>query len=388
MQPQTRKAFKRAGTAVLWIAALAGFVVLLAAAVQDKEAATCKGIVVKFSGNDDNFFIEEKDIKALITKEKTSNPVGKTVGSINIAQLESIVSKDPWVKEAEIFLDNHHYLNIKVTQREPVARIFTFSGNSFYLDTQGERIPVSSRYAARVPVFTGFPVDASRLQKADSLLSTEIVGMGHFLIEDPFWMAQIEQVVITGDRKFELVPKLGDHIIEFGEGENIEKKFGKLMAFYKEGLSKVGWNNYTRINIAYENEVVCTRKDSYTTPTPQRPPADTSRFEPDQTMEPENTTDEETTVTPAPLAATPPPKPAGKPAEKPIAHAVKKETTAPAKKVTPPKKTTTVKKIEKPAATAAKNKGKDLTGTPQQQPKAIYKPVKKSVNTTKNNKTP
>ncbi|MVT10877.1 cell division protein FtsQ/DivIB [Chitinophaga tropicalis] len=261
MQTRTRKVFKRIGTALLWTAVLTAFVVLLVAAVQDKNAGKCKGIVVTLTGDETSFFIEKKDIRALVTKNKELNPVGMTVKDINIGRLEEIVSRDPWVKNADIFIDNQRQLNIKVTQREPVARIFTLTGASFYLDKDGDRIPVSSRYAARVPVFTDFPTDAEKLQKEDSILARGIMDIGNYILSDPFWAAQVEQVIITPNHEFEIIPKLGDHVIAFGDGTDVEKKFSKLLAFYKEGLNKVGWNNYSRINVAYENEVVCTRRN-------------------------------------------------------------------------------------------------------------------------------
>jgi cell division protein FtsQ len=350
MQPKTKKALKRLGTALLWMAVMCGFVVLLVAAVQDKEASKCKGIVVKLVGDDSNFFIEEKDIKALIANDRALNPVGKTISNINIANLEKVVSHDPWVKNAEIFIDNQRKLNIKVTQREPVARVFTLSGSSFYLDKDGDRIPVSPRYAARVPVFTDFPVDAVKLQTTDSLLKAQVIEMGGFIMADPFWLAQVDQVLITPQREFELTPKLGDHVIAFGDGTDIEKKFSKLLAFYKEGLSKVGWNNYSRIDVAYENEVVCTRRNA---------------------------------EQPKPLAAADSAMIAA--AHDSIAHVQ-----------------THVKEVKQPETTKARAKTKVTTPKPapakpkvqkekvphKKEPKAVYKPVKRSVNTTKNNRTP
>ncbi|SFD13054.1 cell division protein FtsQ [Chitinophaga sp. CF118] len=351
MQRRTKIALRRIGTTLLWMAVVSGFVVLLVAAVQDKEASRCKGIVVKLVGDDSNFFIEEKDIKALIANDRALNPVGMSVSSINIANLEKIVSRDPWVKNAEIFIDNQRKLNIKVTQREPVARVFTTLGSSFYFDKDGDRIPVSSRYAARVPVFTDFPTDAINLQKADSALAAEVIEMGSFIIADPFWLAQVDQVQITSKREFELIPKLGDHVIAFGDGTDIEKKFNKLLAFYKEGLSKVGWNNYSRINVAYENEVVCTRRNGAEQP---------------KTL---------TAADSAQIVGT----------HDSTAHVQ-----------------THVKEVKQPETTKSKAKTKVVTPKPapvkpkvqketvphKKEPKAVYKPVKRSVNTTKNNRTP
>lgn len=361
---KTATILKRLGTAVLWGTALTGFAVLLVAAIQDKDAGKCKSILVKFEGKDDNFFIESKDIKSLITKDKNLNPVGKSIADIDIAELEAIVDQDPWVKNAEIYFDNSRQLNIKVTQREPVARVFTFSGNSFYLDGAGEHIPVSSRYAARVPVFTGFPTDAEKLQKPDSLLAAQIVDLGTYIGKDPFWMAQVEQLMITDDRRFEFIPKLGDQVIVFGEGTDIDKKFTKLLAFYKEGLNKVGWNNYTRINIAFENEVVCTRKDGVV---PLQPVIKTDSLKLAGADEPPIADSEDSTTTAAPALVKPVHTEPAKPVSKP-AHAVKE-------KAKPQKEKERVKK-EKTAAPA------------KQQPKAVYKPGNKSVNTSKKQKTP
>lgn len=354
---KTTTILKRVGIAVLWGMVLSGFVVLLVAAIQDKDAGKCKSIQVKFEGKDDNFFIETKDIKSLITKDKNLNPVGKRIADIDIAQLEAIVDQDPWVKNAEIYFDNGQQLNIKVTQREPVARVFTFSGNSFYLDGAGDHIPVSSRYAARVPVFTGFPTDAEKLQKPDSLLTAQIVDLGAYIGSDPFWMAQVEQLMITPDRRFEFIPKLGDQVIAFGEGIDIDKKFTKLLAFYKEGLNKVGWNNYTRINIAFDNEVVCTRKDGVVPLQPVIKTDSLKLFVPDEPP----IADSEDSTGRAPVAV----KPVHTEREKP----------APVVK-------------EKAKAQKGKEKKEKAAAPAKQQPKAVYKPGNKSVNTSKKQKTP
>lgn len=357
MQPKTRKALKRIGNAILWMVVLIGFVVLVASAAKVKDAVRCQGILVKISGSDNNFFIEEKDIRSLVVKNQDLNPVGRPVNSINIASLEKLVAQDPWVQKADLFIDNQHRLNIKVTQREPVARVFTVTGNSFYLDADRERIPVSERYTARVPVFTGFPTDALLLQKADSMLTANIVDVSTFVLNDPFWMAQVDQVDITGDRKFEIIPKLGDHIIDFGEGTNVEKKFVKLMAFYKEGLSRIGWNNYTRINVAFENEVVCTRKDGTPPPKPTPPQIDSVDVD---------------------MAATGDTAVMTVPAREIVKPAVK--TVKPAEKPAPKK--TTVKP-------AAKSKTQKPAAKQERKPKAVYKkPAGGSVNTTKKHRTP
>ena len=58
-------------------------------------------------------------------------------------------------------------------------------------------MPLSDKFSARLPVFTNFPVRENAFSKADSNLLTDIKDIGTYISEDPFWMAQIEQVDIT-----------------------------------------------------------------------------------------------------------------------------------------------------------------------------------------------
>jgi cell division protein FtsQ len=138
--------------------------------------------------------------------------------------------------------------------------MFTINGQSFYIDITGARLPLSDKQSARLPVFTGFPSDKTKLKKADSILLQQAKDLADYILKDPFWMAQVAQIDITGARNFEIVPTVGNHIIEFGDGTDPEKKFARLMLFYKQVLSKVGMNRYEKINIQYNKQVIGIKK--------------------------------------------------------------------------------------------------------------------------------
>jgi cell division protein FtsQ len=80
------------------------------------------------------------------------------------------------------------------------------------------------------------------------------------LRENSFWNAQIEQINVLKDNDIELIPRVGDHIIYLGKIDNFEEKLKRLMIFYKDGLNKIGWNKYKRINLEYDNQIICTNK--------------------------------------------------------------------------------------------------------------------------------
>jgi len=79
--------------------------------------------------------------------------------------------------------------------------------------------------------------------------------LAKYIDSNEFWKAQIQQITVGAD--IELIPSIGKHKIIFGDTQDIDKKFKKLYIFYTRGLSKVGWNTYSEINLKFENNVVC-----------------------------------------------------------------------------------------------------------------------------------
>ena len=125
----------------------------------------------------------------------------------------------------------------------------------------GEHVPIIHDQVARVPVFTSFPNETTAAKKKDSLLQEQVKEMGHYLLKNDFWMAQVDQVNIS-NYEFELVPKLGNHLIQFGNTEKMEQKFNRLLLFYKNIMNKTGWNYYSALDVRYDKQLVAVRRDS------------------------------------------------------------------------------------------------------------------------------
>jgi len=244
----------------LWTVIGSGTIVLLVAAIQKKDANKCTGIDINIKGVSNNFFVDKNDILQTIIEMSDGRPVGKSIGSFNLKALENALQKNIWIKSAQLFFDNNEKLQVNVLEREPVARVFTTFGTTFYVDSSVAMLPLSDKFSARLPVFTNFPTDKKVLLKADSLLLKDILAISIAIQKDPFNMAMIDQVDITLQRTFEMIPKFGNTIIVFGDGKNAEEKFEKLRLFYKTVIVKAGWNKYSEINVQYNNQVVAKRK--------------------------------------------------------------------------------------------------------------------------------
>jgi cell division protein FtsQ len=242
----------------MWLCIGGGLLTLLVAAIRNKNRDVCTDYQVVLKGARNNLFIDSKDVEQILMKATNSNIKGELVNSFNLHSLESKLKENVWIEDAELYFDNRDVLHISITEKEPVARIFTTEGRSFYIDNSGIKMPLSEKLSAKVPVFTGFP-DKKVLSQKDSLLLNDVAKAARFILNDPFWMAQTAQIDITADKKFEMVPVIGNHTVRLGDGENIEAKFRRLMIFYQQVLSKTGMDRYKLIDVQYAGQIVVSR---------------------------------------------------------------------------------------------------------------------------------
>ena len=79
--------------------------------------------------------------------------------------------------------------------------------------------------------------------------------------EDDFWRSEVVQITArtasSGALELELTPRSGRFAILFGRPEDAERKFDKLLRFYRSGLPSVGWDAYRTVDVRYRNQVVC-----------------------------------------------------------------------------------------------------------------------------------
>jgi cell division protein FtsQ len=244
---------------VLWSIAGAALIVLFVVAWKAKEEKKCTSIQIELVGeNTAALFMDEKEILQIIHEQGVKE--GLPIGDVNLNTLEKYLQTIRWVKNVELFLDNTQSLQVRIEQRIPIARIFTASGNSFYIDKEGLQLPLKQLTVLRLPVFTNFPSDQQKLSKPDSLLLNDILHFTKAVATDSFFMAQTAQVNIANNGDFELVPSVGDHLVLIGSVENIEDKLNRLYTFYKKVWVQSGLNAYQVIDCRFDNQIVALKK--------------------------------------------------------------------------------------------------------------------------------
>ncbi len=253
-----KKTIRKIIFVTVWLCIGAGMFTLLMAAITRKDNGHCAAYTIRISGVEKNYFIDEKDVEVLLKKAAGGPIKGQPLTSLNLHNMEEALERNTWISDAELYVDNQDVLHVRIVEEEPVARIFTSTGNSFYIDKTGKKLPLSDKISARVPVFTGYP-ELKKMNKADSALLTKVTAAANYIIADPFWMAQVAQMNITPERNFEMIPVVGNHQVKMGAGDQIDRQFGRLMIFYKQVLSKTGFDRFKVIDVQYKGQVVASK---------------------------------------------------------------------------------------------------------------------------------
>jgi cell division protein FtsQ len=232
-----------------------GMISLLAAANSNKKDHACKEVVISVKGSGEKYFIEKSDVLNRLKGSAAGSLVGKAISNINLSKLEKALMQNAWIREAQLYFDSRNVLHVIVIEREPIARVFTTEGSSFYLDSAGTRMPLLNKVSIRLPVVTNF-IAAKKWARTDSLLVKDLAGLLAFINTNEFWKAQIAQIDINSNREIELIPVVGNHVIKLGNAENVGQKLHNLLLFYQQVLRKTGFDNYKVIDIQYAGQVI------------------------------------------------------------------------------------------------------------------------------------
>jgi len=250
---------KRFFTIVLWCLVGGTGVALLVAAINSKNTSVCRGLVVEINDGAKGRFLNKKELESILENNGLKNLRNKKTASFNLLKIETMLRKNCWIRDVQIYFDNNDLLKIRVQEREPVARLFTMSGSSFLIDSSGMQMSLSERNVFKLPVFTGYPSEKFGSGK-DSAMNRQIRDLAIFLNQDPFWSCQIQEVHINASGNFLMIPLIGIHQIDFGDGSDFENKFHRLFIFYKEVITQTGFEKYVYINLAFANQLIATRK--------------------------------------------------------------------------------------------------------------------------------
>lgn len=258
------KIFKSSGSlgkvrrVLTWGLLLTGLVVLLFAAMERKRNLVFDVVDIEINEMEmGRNLVSEEDLRLAIRNHLGFELDISTIADIDIQELEKVLNQSSFIQNAEVYVTGSHAIKIEIIQREPIVRIQPEANEiPYYLDRYGERIPVVRNFAIRVPMATG---DIGQYEpgfmESDNNLNS-VYKLALKIKSDEFLSALIEQIHFEKKENIILIPKVGKEKILLGDVAQLDEKMEDLKTFYKEGITREGWNKFAYLNLKYENQVI------------------------------------------------------------------------------------------------------------------------------------
>lgn len=206
-----------------------------------------KEIKIDYLG-DQNMYITNEEIFKLLKLEIYGNR-RNSKGGMQVKWFEDRLDGNPMLETSDVYLTLDGILKAKVKQREPIVRVFS-GGKFYYLDSQGQNMPLSKSYSARVPIVVG-NVTAGN--------TSEVFAVSKHIYNDEFLLENITEIQVM-NTSFRLKMRIADFDVVLGDTMDLKLKFNNLKAFYKKASKDNILDAYKQISLKYSNQVVCTKK--------------------------------------------------------------------------------------------------------------------------------
>jgi cell division protein FtsQ len=204
-------------------------------------------IKVNFLG-DENLYITEKAVnKLLIQNDAALTSVPKEALDLN--ELELALNSNAMIKSAEVHLTVNGEVKADIEQRNPIARVYADA--SYYIDSEGLVMPLSTNHTARVPLVTG-NIDEHQLENVFIVASK--------INKDDFLKKHIVQIHQDAKGNIVLSARTLGFKIHLGDLKSLDKKINNFKAFYQQASKDKVLDKYSKVNLQFVNQVVCTKK--------------------------------------------------------------------------------------------------------------------------------
>lgn len=261
-----------------WTALIVYLVVSMRYTSARKDEVVCSRVNVKVLDSRERDFITSEMVTAWFSTGEMP-VIGKEMSEINTREVEKFITRRGYVKKARVYTSIDGSLNIELTQRTPLMRFNTAGGYNFYLTDDGFVVPAQRHAVEYVPLITGdfeFPFAKGYIGYVEEALTAyekkvsksyeflgNLINFVTFLRGNDFWNSLIVQVyvrrgVVENDYEpqVEIVPRVGNHVVELGGLDGYEQKLNALVSFYRR-VPYDGWDKYRKISVKYRGQIVC-----------------------------------------------------------------------------------------------------------------------------------
>ncbi|MFV5702288.1 cell division protein FtsQ/DivIB [Flavobacterium sp. XS2P12] len=213
---------------------------------RNKNRKLTKSVVV-FVGDNAPFVKQETVNKLLIENKREASGIQKV--NLDLNKLERTLDAQEMIEKSDVFVSIDGVLKAVVKQKTPIARVFD-EGGSFYIDYEGNRMPLSTNFTARVPLVSG------GINKKNN---EDLADLFRAIYDDAFLKKNIIGIEIMPNGSLKMLNRNFDYQIDFGRMINVERKFKNYKAFFQKAVLDSSLYKYKKIDLRFTEQVVCTK---------------------------------------------------------------------------------------------------------------------------------
>lgn len=244
-----RKLWKKIKWSDLRILMVLGVVLFLYSFSKDRSThRNLKGVEIIFKG-DERHFVTSSDVSDIV-KNQSGTITAQDRSTIDLNTLERSVLKNELIKEAEVYITIDGVLKVEVNQKKAIGRVVG-EQESYYLDENGNRMPLSENYAERVVLVEG---SIKKETQDDLKHMLEIINADEFLKQE------ITGISIQPGDVIYLKSRVNKFQILIGNFNEMERKLMNYKAFLQYATNeKIEIDSYKKINLKFTQQVVCSK---------------------------------------------------------------------------------------------------------------------------------
>lgn len=203
-----------------------------------------------------NYTIADSHVRSYVTENELNNllyaqhlyPVGQTIRSVSLQQIEQTVIDHPMVRRAECYLNPRNEVCVRLTQRVPLLRV-QVPGENYLIDR--DRLAMPAREVVRDSVLVATGAVGMRIATG------QLADFAEWLENNRYWRERVHHVYVQSPQMVYIYLKGANQPrIVMGPLANYDRKLAKLRIFMEKGQEATQHTNYSELDVRFRGQVV------------------------------------------------------------------------------------------------------------------------------------
>lgn len=212
-----------------------------------EDSSICRHLTIRIEDGRERQYVEAGEMIVLLRQQQLY-PVGKPMRQIPLQQIEEAVLSHTMVRTAQCYATGDSTIVVRLTQRIPLLKVTTAT-ESYYVDTDRERMPLSAKVNAEVIAVTG--------RVGERMAKDEIADFVLWLKDNTYWSVRIVRIDIMEGKQLLLYQADQQPRIVLGRLEGYEDKLHRVRLFQETLPVKLpDAPTYKELDVRYKGQVV------------------------------------------------------------------------------------------------------------------------------------